>query len=197
MTRIIAAFQDQQRPAERGLHHRSSGSFDVNRRRKLMLLAEAALAGVMLSMPAAAQDSASSQRTGVSRADLFIASFGPAASEPALRTSELQMRERVRLAFYGIDATRIEVEKGRLSKEEGDFIIDAGVNRAGSYMQTLRNYIHDHSNEALILASSGQAQDIPRIAQALGALMGVARQDALMGREEAAQQAQAKMVETL
>lgn len=46
-------------------------------------------------------------------------------------------------------------------------------------------------------ASSGQVSDMPSIAKSLGALMGVARQDALMGREETAQQAQQRMVQVL
>ncbi|HXG45555.1 MAG TPA: hypothetical protein VNJ71_12455 [Gemmatimonadales bacterium] len=95
---------------------------------------------------ASAQDAPPSRPAGSSHADLFIASFGPAGSEPALPTSELEMREQVRLAFYGIGATRIEVEKGRLSRAEGDRIIEG-------FQQTLRNYAHDHSNDALIMAA--------------------------------------------
>src|SRR5207244_3935982 len=45
--------------------------------------------------------------------------------------------------------------------------------------------------------SSGLASDIPRIAKSIGSLMSIARQDALMGREDAAQRAQEKMVEVL
>lgn len=142
------------------------------------------------STPAAGGQTGEKPPSGVSRADLFIASFGPAGDERSLRTGELEMREQVRLAFYGIDATRVEVEKGRLSPSEGESIIDG-------FKQTLRNYIHDHSNESLIIASSGLAADIPRIAKSLGALMSVARQDALMGREDIAQRAQDKMVAVL
>jgi len=130
------------------------------------------------------------QRTGLSHADLFIASFGPAGGDRGLRTGELEMREQVRLAFYGIDATRLEVERGRLTEEEGQRIID-------TYEDTLRNFVHDQSNEAWILAGSGQASDIPRIARSLGGLLGVARQDALMGREDVAMEAQAKMIHVL
>lgn len=90
------------------------------------------LSASVLAVTASAQNSEQVPPAGVSRADLFIASFGPSASEQSLRTSELEMREQVRLAFYGIDATRVEVEKGRLSPSEGDRIVD-------SFQQTLRN----------------------------------------------------------
>lgn len=151
----------------------------------LMLLPAAALAAVVV-----AQASPPLPSVGVSHAELFIASFGPAGGEKALRTSELAMREQVRLAFYGIDATRLEVQRGRISAEEGEATI-------GSFQQTLRNFVHDHSNDALVAASAGQASDIPAIATLLGALLGVARQDALMGRDEVAVEAQGKMMNVL
>lgn len=152
--------------------------------RPFVLTAVAALAAA-----AGAQDSPP-PRAGVSRAELFIASLGPAGGEPALRTSDLAMREQVRLAFYGIDATRLQVERGQLSAEEGERIVDG-------FKQTLRNFVHDQSNDALVLASTGQASDIPNIARSLGGLMSVARQDALLGREEVAMEAQTKMVNVL
>lgn len=126
----------------------------------------------------------------MSRAELFIASFGSAGGEQGLRSGELEMREQVRLAFYGIDATRVDVERGRLSPQDGERIID-------SFEQTLRNYVHDHANDALVVASTGQAHDVPAIARTLGTLLGVARQDALLGREEIAMEAQRKMVQVL
>jgi hypothetical protein len=135
--------------------------------------------------PAFAQDA----QRGVSRADLFIASFGP-GDPGALRSGELAMREQVRLAFYGIDATRLQVERGQLTQAEGANYIDG-------FEKTIRNYIHDHSNEALVLAQAGQASDIPTIARSLGAMLSVSRQDGLLGREELALAAQQKMTETL
>lgn len=52
--------------------------------RKLLQVLAAAFATA-----AGAQDSPPPQRSGVSRADLFIASFGPLGSEQGLRTSDL------------------------------------------------------------------------------------------------------------
>jgi hypothetical protein len=125
--------------------------------------------------------------SGLSRAELFIKTF---AGSKALRTSQLEQEEQVRLAFYGIDATRAEVEAGRLTEKEGKFITDG-------HEQVIRDYVHDKGNEAKILASTGQVSDIPTINKSLGKLLGVARQDALMGREELAQRAQAEMVKVL
>ena len=126
----------------------------------------------------------------VSNADLFIASFGPSPNETALRASEHGMREQVRLAFYGIDATRVQVDQRLKSESEGASIID-------SFQKTIRYFIAEHSKEAWVVASTGQAADIPRIATSMGALLSVARQDALMGREEVAQEAQVQMVRVL
>jgi hypothetical protein len=69
-----------------------------------------------------------------------------------LRNSELEMHAQVCLAFYGIDTPRVEIKQDRLSPSEGDRIVD-------SFRQTLRNYIHDQSNEASIAANSGQLSD--------------------------------------
>lgn len=142
---------------------------------------------VLLALAGGAQEPPA--RTGLSRADLFIASFGP-VGDAGLYTGELEMREQVRLAFYGIDATRLQVERGQKTQEEGQKIID-------TFEDTLRNFVHDQSNDAWVLASTGQASDIPRIARSLGGLLGVARQDALLGREEVAMEAQARMIHVL
>jgi hypothetical protein len=48
------------------------------------------------------------------------------------------MREQVRLAFYGIDATRIEVESGRMPAAEGERIIDSFERTHGHRRPSLR-----------------------------------------------------------
>jgi hypothetical protein len=130
------------------------------------------------------------QCKGVSKADLFIRAFSSSGGSKSLRTSQLEQEEQVRLAFYGIDATRAEVSAGRLSEKDGQFIIDG-------HERVIRNYIHDKTNDAKIAAAAGQVSDIPGIRTGLGKLLSVARQDALMGREELAQAAQQSMVTVL
>lgn len=126
----------------------------------------------------------------MSKAELFIKTFASSGSSKGLRTSQLEQEEQVRLAFYGIDATRVEVEAGRLTEQEGTFIIDG-------HEQVIRNYIQDKAGEAKVSAATGQVSDIPAINKSMGKLLSVARQDALMGREELAQRAQAEMVTVL
>jgi len=123
----------------------------------------------------------------LSRAELFIKTFASSGNSKGLRTSDLEQEEQVKNSFWQIDATRREVETGRKSKEEGDSIIDG-------FEKQIRNYVHDRGNDAYVLAATGQASDIPAISKHLGGILSVARQDALMGREELAQEAQAKMV---
>ena len=126
----------------------------------------------------------------MSRAELFIKTFASSGNSKGLRTSQLEQEEQVKLAFYGIDATRVEVEAGRLTEQEGNFIIDG-------HEQVIRDYLHDKASEAKVRAASGQVSDIPTISKSLGKLLSVARQDALSGREELAWQAQAEMVTVL
>lgn len=123
----------------------------------------------------------------ISRAELFIKTFG---GSKGLRTSQFEQEEKVRLAFYGIDATRVETEAGRLTEKEGNFIIDG-------HEQVIRDYLHDKGSEAKIAATSGQVSDIPAVRKSLGGLLSVAKQDALRGHEELAQTAQEIMVTTL
>ncbi len=134
--------------------------------------------------------SAQSAPKGVSRGDLFIQSFGPSPSSTGLRASRLEQEEQVRLAFYGIDATRVQMEVGSVTEEDGNRYIDG-------FEQTIRNYTDDRSKEGNIVAAAGQVSDMPAISRQLTGLIGIARQDALLGREELAQEAQARMVNIL
>jgi hypothetical protein len=126
----------------------------------------------------------------MSRAELFIKSFASSGNSKGLRTNDLEQEEKIKNDFYGIDATRREVEAGRLSKEQGDADIE-------TYMKTIRAYVNDQADKAVSRAGNGQASDIPLISKALGKILTVARQDALMGREELAQHAQEQMVKVL
>lgn len=126
----------------------------------------------------------------LSRAELFIASFATTGAPKSLRTSELEMQEEVKSAFYNIDFAHKQMDLGIWSKQVGESIIDG-------FESQIRAYAHHHTNEALVLASSGQAANIPAISQSLGAIMGIARQDALFGREEVAMDAQRKLVQIL
>jgi len=126
----------------------------------------------------------------ISKAELFIRTFASSGNSKGLRTSQLEQEEQVKLAFYGIDATRREIEAGRLTEQEGNFIIDG-------HEQVIRNYVRDKGSDAKVSAASGQVSDIPAITKSMGKILGIARQDALMGHEELAQQAQAEMVMVL
>lgn len=126
----------------------------------------------------------------MSRAEFFIKTFASSSGSRALRTSQLEQEEQVRLAFYGMDATRAEIEAGRLSEGEGNFIIDG-------HERVIRNYIHDKTNEAMVMAAGGQVSSIPAVRKSLSGLLSIARQDALMGHEELAQRAQAQMTQVL
>lgn len=128
--------------------------------------------------------------SALSRADLFIKTFASSGGSRGLRTSQLEQEEQVRLAFYGMDATRLEIAAGRLTEQEGNFIIDG-------HERVIRNYVQDKANEAAVRAATGQASDIPAITKSLSGLLSVARQDALVGREELAERAQAQMVRVL
>ena len=116
----------------------------------------------------------------MSRAELFLKTFASSGDSKGLRTSDLEQEEKVKLAFYGIDATRLQIEQGKLTEQEGSFIIDG-------HEQVIRDYVHDKSGEATIRAASGRISDIPSITKNLSGVLNVARQDALMGREELAQ----------
>ena len=126
----------------------------------------------------------------ISRAELFIKGFASSGNSKGLRTSQLEMEEQVKNAFWQIDSTRRQVEAGKLTKEFGNLVIDG-------FEKQIRNYIHDKASEAKVRAATGQASDIPAISKSLGGLLSVARQDAYLGREEVALQAQQRAVETL
>ena len=143
------------------------------------------------AQPTQLQTSCSGAGCGaMSRAEVFIKTFASAVNSRGLRTSQLEQEEQVRLAFYGIDSTRVEIESGRLTEKEGNFIIDG-------HKQVIRNYVHDKKNEAMLKAATGQVSDIPAINKSLGGLLSVSRQDALMGHEDLAMQAQTEMVKIL
>jgi hypothetical protein len=124
------------------------------------------------------------------RAELFIKAFASSGDSKGLRTSDLEQEEKVKNAFYGIDATRVEIERGRLSKEEGEESIY-------KHERVIREYVDSKNFLAMVAAAGGRVSDIPAITKNLTVLLSVARQDALMGREELAQEAQAKMVNIL
>jgi hypothetical protein len=126
----------------------------------------------------------------LSRAELFIKTFASSGNSKGLRTSDLEQEQKVQNSFWQIDSIRRQVETGRMSQEDGDRSIDG-------FETQIRDYIHDKGNDAYVLAATGQASDIPAISKHLSGILGVARQDALMGREELAQEAQAKLVNIL
>jgi hypothetical protein len=135
-------------------------------------------------------DAQATQPGWSSRADLFIKTFGPQSNSTSLRASELEQQVQVRLAFYGIDSNRAQMARGTLDQETGNRSIEG-------FEQTIRNYIHDSGNEALVLANQGRISDVPTIREPLAALLTIARQDNLMGHEELAKEAQEKMLKTL
>jgi len=80
--------------------------------------------------------------------------------------------------------------RGTLDQETGNRSIEG-------YEQTIRNYIHDNVNDALLLADQGRVSDVAAIVRPLARVLSIARQDSLMGHEELAKEAQAQMVKIL
>ena len=158
----------------------------------------AGLASIAMSAMASAQSQPgrpNSRCTGpgcgaMSYADLFIASFGASGSSQSLRAPLREQEEKVKNAFYGIDATRMQVETGRLTPGEGEFIADG-------HRQVIRDYIDSLGTEAKLLAISGRASDVPSLTRLLSGLLTIARHDALVGREELAAKAMDTMIYTL
>lgn len=126
----------------------------------------------------------------LSRAELFIKTFASSGNSKGLKTSDLEQEQKVINSFWQIDSIRRQVETGSMSQVDGDRSIDG-------FEKQIRAYIHDRGNEAYVLAATGQASDIQAIGKHLSGILSVARQDALMGREELAQEAQAKLVNIL
>jgi hypothetical protein len=92
----------------------------------------------------------------------------------------------VKLAFYGIDATRVAVEAGRITPEEGS----SSRTDIGRSFETTST---TSGPRLKLLATSGRASDVPALNKLLSAVLAVARQDGLVGREELA----AKAMETM
>jgi hypothetical protein len=161
-----------------------------NRRLKLMLRFTCVFAALTFASAPSSLDAQATQPKSTSRAELFIKTFGPPSNSTSLRASDLEQQEQVRLAFYGIDSTRAQMARGTLDQETGNRSIDG-------FEQTIRNYIHDNVNEALLLANQGRVSDVAAIARPLAGVLSIARQDSLMGHEELAKEAQNQMVKIL
>lgn len=125
---------------------------------------------------------------GVSQADLFLRAFS--GNKDGLVTIPVGQEQQIRLAFYGIDATYVEIEKGRLTESEGKIIIDR-------YKQTIDAYVTNRGLKAIEKAQSGQYSDFSAISELLGPLLTVARDDKLKNHEELAKNAQKQMVKVL
>jgi hypothetical protein len=67
----------------------------------------------------------------------------------------LEIEEQVKLAFYSIDRQRAEMAVGLQNREDS-------LRSIAGFEATIRNYLHDKVNDALILASSGRAADAPK-----------------------------------
>lgn len=149
----------------------------------------AVLATTLLGMapPLAAQ---APQTTPFSRAALFMKAFGPSPHATELRASGIRDEMQIESAFHGIDRTRAQMAAGELTEEQGISTIE-------TFEGTIREYVRQRSNIALAKASGGRASDMPAIARELGPLLSIARQDALLGHESVAQQAQAQMMKIL
>jgi hypothetical protein len=123
---------------------------------------------------------------GVSRAYVFLNAFGPTSNETGLRASRITDEMQVVSAFHAIDVLQAEMAAGKWSEHEGKEQIER-------WEDVIRTYADDRAKEALDVAGKGRASDIPKIRETLSPILAIARQDALMGHEELAQQAQAQL----
>lgn len=150
----------------------------------LVLIAENLGLTVSAQTPPPQTTCSGSGCAAMSQAELFIKAFG---GSKGFKTLELALNEEARNAFYGIDATIVEVEKGRLSPEDGARIIE-------NHKSHLREIIDSKTTDVMFVAVNGQVSDIPAISKHLGALLSVARQDQFAGREELAQHTQKQLM---
>ena len=151
----------------------------------------------LLIVSAQAQEHQATRRTckgdgcgAISRAELFIKTFASSGNSKGLRTTNIKQEIEVEQAFYNIDALRLQIERGNMTEQRGNSAIDSAEG-------VIRWYVHNKTDDAMVSASSGRVSDIPAITKNLSGMLSVARQDALMGHEELAQEAQANMVKIL
>ncbi len=100
------------------------------------------------------------------------------------------MVEQVLLADDGIASIKAQMAAGTMDQHEGEEIID-------TFEQTIRSFVRGTANDAIVIASAGQVSDVPKLQKTIAILLGIARQDALMGREELARYGTDQMTEIL
>lgn len=111
--------------------------------------------------------------------------------EQALRMRSLELQaEQVKLAFYGISSTCEQYLAGKVTKDDADLTLSG-------FEQTINDFLHDVSNEALLLAAKGQVSDMNAIRSTLTDIGGVGRQAALLGEDDLAEQSHQKLVKAL
>lgn len=95
--------------------------------------------------------------------------------------------QQVLLADAEIPKIKAQIAKGTMDQHEGEFIIDG-------YMDTIRSFLHELGNEAVVIAGAGQVRDVPQLQKVLGQILSVARQDQLSGDTEIGQAGAAEAV---
>jgi hypothetical protein len=96
----------------------------------------------------------------------------------------------VKLAFYGISSTCEQYLAGKLAQDDADRDLSG-------FEQTIRDFLHDVGNEALLLAGKGQVSDMNAIRSTLTDIGGAGRQAALLGEDALAAEAWKKLVDAL
>jgi hypothetical protein len=135
-------------------------------------------------------DSAAQMRADAAWLAQMVA-FAPEASPPSLRVADLREEtEQVLLAKSGLRRTCSDYRAGKLSQADADNILSG-------FEQTIRDFVHDRGNDALVRAGAGQVAQMDSIRKALTTVAGVGRQAALLGLDPIANDAHATMVKTL
>jgi hypothetical protein len=111
--------------------------------------------------------------------------------EHTLRMRSLERQAaQVNLAFYGIRSTCEQYLAGKITKNDADLTLSG-------FEQTIKDFLHDIGNEALLLAAKGQVSDIDAIRSTLTDIGAVGRQAALLGDDALAEQSYKKLVNAL
>jgi len=120
-----------------------------------------------------------------------ITAFLPETTSDSLRiTSLTEESQQVLLALRSIRSTCSDYRAGKTSPADAD-------NWLSGFEQTVRDFVHDRGNDALVKAGAGQVSSMDSIREALTKVAGVGRQAALLGEDAIADEARDALNNTL
>jgi len=108
--------------------------------------------------------------------------------EQSLRLKSLELQaQQVLNAFYGINVTCEQYLYGKMPQADADRSLSG-------YERTIADFLHDLGSETSVLAARGQVTDMEAIRKQMTDVGTTARQSALAGEEELAEEARQKLV---